>query len=119
MDQEVVLNQILNQLEEITTRIENLELQNNTRTRDRASSLFARATRVLNNTTSSNSEVEPIVAGDRIRITNHYRGQHGKEGTVTRVTEKRIFFVLDGDTNETFRIKKNVRRIAASPTTAH
>ena len=87
MNQEAVLNQILNQLEEITTRIENLELQNNTtRTRDRARNLFARATRVINNTSNSNSEVVPIAAGDRVRITNHYEGQYEKEVTVTRVT---------------------------------
>ena len=118
MDQEAVLNQILNQLEEITTRIENLELQSNTRTQHRARNLFARATRVINNSSNSNSEVVPIVAGDRVKITNHYKGQYGKEGTVSRVTEKRVFFIIDGTIEETFRIKKNVRRIAPDPSTA-
>ena len=114
MNQEAVLNQILTQLEEITVRIENLEIQNNTRTQDRARNIFERASRAF----TSNRPTEVISAGDRVKITNHYKGQFGKEGTVTRVTEKRVFFIIDGTIEETFRIKKNVRRIPPNPGTA-
>ena len=49
------------------------------------------------------------VLNDTWRSENN--SKYEKEGNITRVTEKRVFFIIDGTTDETFRIKKNVRRI--------
>ena len=114
MDQEEILNIILEQLQNITTRLETLEIRNNPERQERTNKLFNRGARAINR----NKENNEIKAGDRVQITNRYKGQFGKQGTVSRVTEKRIFFFLDGSTEETFRIKKNVRRIPSDSDTA-
>ena len=114
MNQDEILNSILEQLQNITTRLETLEIRNNPERQERANNLFSRAARAINRN-NGNTEIK---TGDRIKITNRYKGQFGKQGTVSRVTEKRIFFFLDGSTEETFRIKKNVRRIPSDSDTA-
>lgn len=114
MSQDEILNSILEQLQNITNRLEALEIRNNPESQQRANNLFNRAARAINRN-NQNTEIRP---GDRIEITNRYKGQFGKQGTVSRVTEKRVFFYIDGTDEETFRIKKNVRRIPSDSDTA-
>ena len=49
-----------------------------------------------------------FAVGDRVKITNKYKGQYGKEGIVTKVTTFRVYFILDENSKETFRARKNL-----------
>ena len=49
--------------------------------------------------------------GNRIEITNSYKGQRGLQGTVTRVTAKQVSIRIDGQRRIINKKKTNVRPI--------
>jgi hypothetical protein len=54
---------------------------------------------------------EELQEGDRIVITNNYRGQRGSQGVVTHVTPKQVSIRIDGQRRVVNKKKTNVRKI--------
>lgn len=52
-----------------------------------------------------------LIVGDRVVITNNYRGQRGLTGRITRVTARQVHLRLDGQDRTLIKRKENVRRI--------
>ena len=52
-------------------------------------------------------EAETIKIGDTVRVTNNYKGEHGTEGKVTRVTRARVTVVTSAG-KTIVRSKNNV-----------
>ena len=54
---------------------------------------------------------EELQEGDRVVITNNYRGQRGSQGVVTHVTPKQVSIRIDGQRRVVNKKKTNVRKI--------
>lgn len=58
-----------------------------------------------------NQDEHDLIIGDRVVITNNYRGQRGLVGRITRVTARQVHLRLEGQDRVLIKRKENVRRI--------
>ena len=58
-----------------------------------------------------NQDERSLAVGDRVVVTNNYRGQRGLTGTITRVTARQVHLRLDHQDRVIVKKKENVRRI--------
>jgi hypothetical protein len=63
------------------------------------------------NTTEIDQQEHQFEIGNRIQITNSYKGQQGLLGTVTKVTAKQVSIRIDGQRRTINKKKTNVRLI--------
>jgi len=82
--------------------------------------LSAQLNQLIIEDNEAEEEQQPIVApiieeelqeGDRVVITNNYRGQRGSQGVITNVTPKQVSIRLDGQRRIVNKKKTNVRKV--------
>jgi preprotein translocase subunit YajC len=102
------------ELEELIAELDQLQLQVNTVSRRLQSVRERQRQKTRNNsdhTRQKKKKREPLRAGDRVVVTNRYKGRQGLEGTIVKVTAAQVQVKPDNG-DEEFRIyKANVRRI--------
>jgi hypothetical protein len=55
------------------------------------------------------NQQEQLAVGNRVEITNNYKGQRGLQGTITGITEKQVSLRIDGQRRVINKKKTNVR----------
>jgi hypothetical protein len=114
MDKESNNKQNTDELHELTTALEQLDIQANN-IRRRISTIIRNQqqenTKSRKRTVIARSEHRPIQVGDRVVVTNNYKGRRGTKGIVRRTTSTQAYIDID-NTNETIRsYKQNLRRL--------
>ena len=62
-------------------------------------------------TTPTTAERTELQEGDRVVITNNYKGQRGSVGTITSVTKHQVSLRIEGQRRVINKKKSNVRKI--------
>jgi preprotein translocase subunit YajC len=85
-------------IENLATRLNQLILEENQETRE-------------NQLQESDDDYQ---IGDRVQITNNYRGLRGTQGIVTNVTAQQVSIQIEGNRRPINKKKTNVRRVATA-----
>ena len=75
------------------------------------------ATRLNLLTIEENQEQEQLInyqIGDRVEITNNYRGLRGTQGIITHVTPQQVSIRAEGHRRVITKKKTNIRRVATA-----
>ena len=102
-------------VQEIADRLEALSLESASLTRElrrltRSTQWTADGGERNREETRSANNNRPLQVGDRVVITNRYRGRRGTEGTVVRVTSTQVT-LRDSSGDEHTRKQTNVQRV--------
>ena len=60
---------------------------------------------------TSTNEVSTFEIGDRVVITNNYKGYRGKQCIITHITDKQVSLRVDGQRKVVNKRKTNVRKV--------
>jgi hypothetical protein len=114
MSKENNKNHEADELNELTTALEELDIQ--------ANDIRRRISTIIRNQQQENTKQRkrkvivktvnrPIQVGDRVVVTNNYKGRRGTKGVVRRTTSTQAYIDID-NTNDTIRsYKQNLRRL--------
>ena len=91
------IEQLKKEIEQLTIRIELLEFEKDQRERSGEEQVPRNHSRdaVASNRPSATQPTRRFRVGDRVKVTNNYRGQRGLEGTVVSVTQHWVHFETD------------------------
>jgi preprotein translocase subunit YajC len=101
-DEDIEVTALIRELEQLQLRI--------TRVNDRLKQL--KTTTRAKQQTTTNKETNALRVGDRVEVTNRYKGRLGVRGTIIKVTSAQVL-IQEVDNNSTFRkYKANVKKIS-------
>ena len=104
------IDQLKKEIEKLTIRIEILELERNQRDIERSNQQETPRNAPNSASFSTTQPVRGFRVGDRVRVTNNYRGQRGLEGTIVSITQHWIHFETE-NLGVSKRSPANLRRI--------
>jgi dsDNA-specific endonuclease/ATPase MutS2 len=100
-DEDSEVAELIKELEQLQVRI--------TRVNERLKQLDRKGTQ--RKQTVTNKESNDLRVGDRVEVTNRYKGRFGTQGTIIKITSAQVL-IQEADSDNTFRkYKANVRKI--------
>lgn len=60
---------------------------------------------------TSIEQEQTFALGDRVIITNNYKGYRGKQGIITHITDKQVSLRVDGQRRVVNKRKTNIRKV--------
>jgi hypothetical protein len=60
---------------------------------------------------TATNEEQSFAIGDRVIITNNYKGHRGKQGIITHITDKQVSLRVDGQQRVINKRKTNIRKV--------
>ena len=100
-NEDTEVTELIKELEQLQIRI--------TRVNERLRQLDSRTTR--NERTTTNKESNELRVGDKVEVTNRYKGRFGVQGTITKVTSAQVLIRETGSGNTFRKYKANVKKV--------
>jgi hypothetical protein len=108
-DRQTRITQISQQIDTLSTELNRLIIEDNLDTNQQGHQ--QQGNRPVPPITAPTDEQTELREGDRVEITNNYKGQRGSIGVITNVTRYQVSLRIEGQRRVISKKKSNVRKI--------